>query len=64
MQEGKTGSAALNSHLNTLKKKHLQLKKRISEEQSRPFVDQTSVAALKKEKLVLKEQITHIHETA
>ena len=28
MQEGKTGNAALNSHLNTLKKKHLQLKKR------------------------------------
>ena len=46
--------------LETLKKKHQELSKRVEEEQMNPAVDYLHIAKLKKQKLYLKEQIVKL----
>ena len=48
-----------NAHMESLSLKHANLDQRISEENLRPFPDTATLARLKKEKLRLKELITH-----
>lgn len=47
------------SHLQALETKHAGLERRISEEASRPFPDQSLISLLKKQKLRLKEELVH-----
>lgn len=48
---------SLNSHLTELKKKHQTLSEQVEAAQKLPAMDTLRVAALKKEKLRLKEEI-------
>lgn len=51
---------SLSSHLTELRRKHQNLSARIEEEQRSPGSDDLSIAALKKEKLRLKEEIARM----
>ncbi len=51
---------SLDSHLTELRRKHETLDHRIESEQRHPGADDLSIAALKKEKLRLKEQIARL----
>lgn len=47
------------SHLHALETKHAGLERRIAEEAMRPMPDQTLITDLKKQKLRLKEELSH-----
>ena len=51
---------SLESHLSELKRKHIDLSEKIEQVQKSPSVSQNEVAALKKQKLHLKEQIERL----
>lgn len=51
---------SLTSHLSELRKKHETLSEKIEAEQRSPGSDNLAVAELKKEKLLLKEEITRV----
>lgn len=48
------------SHVSALQLKHAGLEKQIADEQSRPMPDLLTVQILKKRKLKIKEELTHI----
>lgn len=50
----------LNSHLNELQRKHETLSKQVEQAQRSPGSDDLEIGALKKKKLILKEQIRKI----
>lgn len=49
----------LSAHLSALEAKHAQLDSRIARESQRPLPDLLTIATLKKEKLRLKEAMSH-----
>lgn len=51
---------ALNGHLETLKRKHQAMSDAVETAQRTPAVDTLELAAMKKEKLRLKEQISRL----
>ncbi len=51
---------SLSSHLEQLREKHQTLSKKIEEEQKRPGSDDLVVTAMKRQKLMLKEEITKL----
>ena len=51
---------SLSSHLNELRKKHQILSQRIEEEQRHPSSDDLHIADLKRQKLLLKDEIERI----
>lgn len=51
---------SVSSHLEELKRKHETLSKQVEEEQRSPASDDTSIVALKKQKLKIKEQIVRL----
>lgn len=51
---------SMEAHLSELRKKHEALDQRIAEAQRHPSTDALSITALKREKLVLKEEITRL----
>ena len=51
---------ALNSHLETLKRKHQDMSEAVESAQRSPGFDDLKVATMKKEKLRLKEEITRL----
>lgn len=51
---------ALNAHLETLKRKHKSMSDAVETAQRSPGVDDLEVAAMKKEKLRLKEEIERL----
>jgi hypothetical protein len=51
---------SLDSHLTELRRKHEMLDHRIEEERRHPGADDLSIAAMKKEKLRIKEQIARL----
>ncbi len=51
---------SLSSHLTELRRKHEMLSEKIETEQRSPGSDHLSIAELKKEKLLLKEEIERI----
>ncbi|MEP1520995.1 MULTISPECIES: YdcH family protein [Rhodobacterales] len=53
---------SLNAHLETLKKKHTSLSEAVEQAQRAPGADAMEVAAMKKQKLRLKEQITRLSD--
>lgn len=55
---------SVESHLSELRRRHEVLERRISEEQTRPGSSDLQIAALKREKLQLKDQITRLAEMA
>jgi hypothetical protein len=54
---------SVSSHLDTLREKHEHLKTQIKEEERRPGVDHLQITALKREKLLVKEEIQKLSET-
>lgn len=54
---------SLSSHLDELRRKHETLSLKIEHEQRRPGSDDLAIAALKKEKLRLKEEIERLQAT-
>ena len=48
------------SHLSQLRQKHQALSKKIVDEQQRPGSDDLQVTAMKRQKLLLKEEITRL----
>ena len=55
---GKGGPSMDNSHVSALQLKHAGIEKKIDEEMSRPLPDGAKVRSLKKEKLLIKEQLS------
>lgn len=53
---------SLSSHLQELKRKHQSLSLQVEEAQRKPAVDDLEVAALKKQKLHLKEKIERLQQ--
>ena len=53
---------SLNAHLETLKKKHTSLSDAVEEAQRAPGTDASEVAAVEKQKLRLKEQISRLSD--
>ena len=51
---------ALQGHIDELSEKHKKLEERIHEEMSHPDWDETQVAALKKEKLRIKDELLRL----
>ncbi|MFZ4540318.1 MAG: DUF465 domain-containing protein [Rickettsiales bacterium] len=51
---------SLQAHFNVIQDKHLKLKSLINEESHRPFPDLVTLQTLKKQKLLLKEQMERI----
>jgi hypothetical protein len=51
---------SLNSHLQSLRKKHDHLSKQVEEAQRSPSVDGLEVVSLKKQKLQLKQEIERL----
>ncbi|HEX2581524.1 MAG TPA: YdcH family protein [Dongiaceae bacterium] len=49
----------IESHVNALKSKHADLEIRIDREEQRPHPDAIAIAALKKQKLKIKEELAH-----
>lgn len=54
----------VSTHLESLRAKHQALSHKIEEEQRRPKADELALSALKRQKLVLKEEITKLSDTA
>ena len=52
----------LSSHLLQLRQKHEALSKKIEEEQKRPGSDDLQITAMKRQKLLLKEEITRLDD--
>ena len=50
------------AHLNALKVKHADLEVRISQEEHRPNPNQAAIGLLKKQKLKIKEELSHLAE--
>lgn len=50
----------LNSHIQELRRKHQALSQRVETDSRAPSADQLHIAKLKKEKLVIKEQIERL----
>lgn len=50
----------LESHLASLEAKHTNLEARINEESQRPAPDDIRIQALKKQKLMIKEELTRL----
>jgi hypothetical protein len=48
------------SHLSQLRQKHEALSKKIEDEQARPGSDDLQITAMKRQKLLLKEEITRL----
>lgn len=48
------------SHLSQLRQKHQTLSKKIVDEQQRPASDNLQITAMKRQKLLLKEEITRL----
>jgi len=48
-----------NSHLSALRTKHAELEEKLDREENRPLPDTNLIHALKKQKLHLKDMITH-----
>ena len=48
------------SHISQLRQKHQALSKKIADEQQRPGSDDLQVTAMKRQKLLLKEEITRL----
>ncbi|MBA8900129.1 MULTISPECIES: DUF465 domain-containing protein [unclassified Phyllobacterium] len=55
---------AIESHLETLERKHGALEKEISEAQASPATDDLKITDMKRRKLMLKEQIEKLRSTA
>ncbi len=55
---------SLSSHVEELKKKHQTLSEQVEEMQRAPGSRDAEIAALKKQKLRLKEEISRLEETA
>lgn len=55
---------SVSSHLDQLRQKHEALKARIREEERRPGINHLEITALKREKLLIKEQIERVSSTA
>lgn len=55
---------SVESHLNELRRRHEALERRIAEELSHPGSNDLTIAALKREKLSIKDQITRLTEVA
>jgi len=51
---------SLSSHIEELRRKHEHLSERVEQEQRKPGVDPLDIAALKKQKLRLKEEIQRL----
>ena len=51
---------SLSSHLNELRKKHEVLSERVEKAQAAPGTDDLEIGAMKKQKLLLKEEITRL----
>lgn len=51
---------SLNSHLDQLRQKHQALDEKIELEQRRPGSDPLTIASLKRQKLLLKDEITRL----
>ncbi|HUF86522.1 MAG TPA: DUF465 domain-containing protein [Thermohalobaculum sp.] len=51
---------SLSSHLQQLRQKHESLSRKIEEEQKRPGSDDMVITAMKRQKLLLKEEITKL----
>ena len=51
---------SLSTHLEQLREKHQTLSKKIEEEQKRPGSDDLVITAMKRQKLMLKEEITRL----
>ncbi len=54
----------MSSHIEELRRKHQTLSEKVDQEQRHPAADPLEIAALKKEKLRLKEEISRLSETA
>lgn len=54
---------SVSSHLDQLRQKHEALEARIKEQQKHPGADSLEIAALKREKLLLKEKIERLATT-
>ena len=48
-----------NSHISALQSKHAELEEKLDREKSRPLPDTTLIHSLKKQKLHLKDVLTH-----
>ncbi|OYY70178.1 MAG: hypothetical protein B7Y00_07610 [Sphingomonadales bacterium 17-56-6] len=48
-----------NNHLSALRNKHAELEQKLEREERRPFPDSKIILNLKKQKLTLKDAITH-----
>ena len=54
---------SMTSHLEELRKKHERLSKQVEDAERSPGIDGLEVSGLKKQKLIIKEQITRLsHE--
>ncbi|MEM1361889.1 MAG: DUF465 domain-containing protein [Pseudomonadota bacterium] len=51
---------SLTTHLEELRKKHERLSKQVEDAERRPSIDGLEIAGLKKQKLLLKEQIARL----
>ncbi len=51
---------SMSSHINELQKKHAELSDKVETFQRKPGVSTLDIAALKKQKLILKEEITRL----
>lgn len=49
-----------NDHVNTLKVQHADLEARLDEETRRPVPDQAEISLLKRQKLLIKDQIVQL----
>ncbi|MBL6852027.1 MAG: DUF465 domain-containing protein [Alphaproteobacteria bacterium] len=54
---------ALQGHIDELSEKHKKLEERIHEEMSHPDWDETQIAALKKEKLRIKDELLRLQSS-
>lgn len=54
----------MSSHIEELRRKHHTLSEKVDQDQRQPGSDPLEIAALKKEKLRLKEEISRLSETA
>jgi len=51
---------SIETHLESLEEKHLQLKQQIAQEMNHPSPNLVLITNLKKQKLVIKEEIQHL----
>lgn len=54
----------VSTHLDSLRAKHQSLSRRIEEAQKHPATDALTIAALKRQKLVVKEEIVKLSDTS